>query len=176
MLDRRDLMRYALFLLGSGAAATLSGCARAPADHYFSSQRRALLEEVADLLIPETDTPGARAAGGPAVVDRMMAQWASAETQAAFDAILDDIGALKPPQSGTAFLELEPARRLELYTAFDAERLADPMGAYGRFKELLLTAFYLSEQGASRELRYEAVPGPWRGDIPVSEVGRAWAM
>jgi len=48
-------------------------------------------------------------------------------------------------------------------------------GAYARFKELLMSAYYLSEVGATQELRLEEVPGPFRGDIPVSEVGRSWA-
>ncbi len=175
MLDRRELMGYALFLLGASAAgAALSGCAQTPADHYFSPARRALLDEIADLLIPETDTPGARAAGSSAYVDQMMAQWASPETRAAFDALLDDFAAKAAQAHGKAFLELEPAKRLEFYTAFDAEALSDPTASYARFKELLMTAFYMSEQGATVELRYEPVPGPFRGDIPVSEVGRAW--
>jgi gluconate 2-dehydrogenase gamma chain len=177
MMDRRDLMGYALFLLGGSAAATvLSACTQGPADHYFSRKRRALLEDVADLLIPQTDTPGARAVGVPAIVDRMMAQWASAETKTAFDAVLDELDAHSSQQNGKPYLELEPAKRLELYTAYDSERLADPRAAYGRFKELLLTAYYMSEPGATQELRFEPVPGPWRGDIPVSEVGRSWAM
>jgi hypothetical protein len=38
-----------------------------------------------------------------------------------------------------------------------------------------MTSFFLSEPGATVVLRNEEVPGPWRGDIPLSEVGRAWA-
>jgi gluconate 2-dehydrogenase gamma chain len=177
MLDRRELMGRALFLLGASAfGAALGGCAQTPADHYFSRGRRAILDEIADLLIPETDTPGARGVGVSAIVDRMMAQWASAETRAAFDAILDDIDAQARQAHQKAFVELEPAQRLAAYAAFDAASLANPSSAYGRLKELLLTAYYLSEAGATVELRYELVPGPWRGDIPLSEIGRSWAM
>lgn len=215
MMDRRDLLRFAVFLVGGSAAlSALEACAPRVSDHYLSRARLSLLDEVAEIMIPQTDTPGARAAGVPASFDKMMAQWASPETQAAFDQILDDIDARARDAHSKSFVELEPAQRVAVLTAFDAEMLpqramgrmpmpgagpprapgpapsasAAPQGAppapaaapasppaYPRFKDLILTTYYLSEPGATQELRHEQVPGPWRGDIPYSEVGRSWA-
>ena len=63
MLDRRQLLAYAIGLVaasstGAMTAYAASGSAGAP-DHYFSVPRRALLDAVADVMIPRTDTPGA---------------------------------------------------------------------------------------------------------------------
>ena len=41
-------------------------------------------------------------------------------------------------------------------------------------KELVLVGYYTSEVGATQELRVNPM-GSWTGDMPYSEVGRAWA-
>jgi hypothetical protein len=179
MLDRRQLLAYAISLVaasstGAMTAYAATGSADAP-EHYFSAPRRALLDSVADVMIPRTDTPGALDVGAPAYMDRMMAHWACQETRAAFDAILDAIDARASAAHGKRFVMLDAAAQTSVLSAYDAASLADPDGPYSRFKELLMTAFFLSEPGATVVLRNEEVPGPWRGDIPLSEVGRAWA-
>jgi hypothetical protein len=183
-LDRRQLLTYAISLVGGSVAVTAFGGVTqsriaTESGTYFSSSRRALLDEVADLMIPATDTPSALEIGVPEYIDKMMARWATQDTKKAFDTVLDAIDAQATSARGKAFLALEEDHRLDVLTEYDAANLTGDlksmMGDYARFKELLMTAYYLSEIGATRELRLEEVPGPFRGDIPVSEVGRAWA-
>jgi hypothetical protein len=179
MLDRRQLLAYAISLVAASSTGVMTadaatGAAGGP-DHYFSAPRRALLDRVAEVMIPRTDTPGALDVGAPAYVDKMMAHWASQETKAAFDAILDAIDVQASAAHGRGFVMLDAAAQTAVLSAYDAASLADPASPYGRFKDLLMTAFFLSEPGATVVLRNEQVPGPWRGDIPLSDVGRAWA-
>lgn len=179
MLDRRQLMTYAISLVaasstGAMTAFAATGSARA-SERYFSGPRRALLDAVAEVMIPRTDTPGALDVGAPAIVDHMMAHWASPETKAAFEAILDAIDVQASAAHGKRFVMLDAVAQNSVLTAYDAASLANPSSSYGRFKNLLMAAFFLSEPGATMVLRHEQVPGPWRGDIPLSEVGRAWA-
>ena len=183
-LDRRQLLTYAIGLVGGTVAVGAFGDT-APTGHgagqagYFSGSRRAVLDEVASLMIPATDTPGALEVGVPGFIDRMMATWASQDTKKAFDDLLDDVDAKAASALGKSFLSLEPGQRLAFLTQYDADHLTGDLksmtGAYARFKELLMSAYYLSEVGATQELRLEEVPGPFRGGIPVSEVGRSWA-
>jgi hypothetical protein len=179
MLDRRELLAYTLSLLGASStgamAAFATGAPAAGPERYFTPPRRALLDAVADVMIPRTDTPGALDAGTPGYMDRMMAHWASQETKAAFDAILDAIDARASVAHGKRFVMLDAAAQTSVLRDYDAASLADPASPYSRFKNLLMTAFFLSEPGATLVLRNEEVPGPWRGDIPLSDVGRAWA-
>ena len=42
-------------------------------------------------------------------------------------------------------------------------------------KELTLAGYYTSEVGMTQELQWRPVPGYYDGDVPLSEVGRAWA-
>jgi hypothetical protein len=42
-------------------------------------------------------------------------------------------------------------------------------------KELVITGFFTSEPGATQVLQYNQVPGPFKGCVPLSEVGKTWA-
>ncbi len=177
-VSRRMLLERALLLItASAATSTLPAYAVTQTQtHYFSAPRFALLENVADVMIPETDTAGARSAGVPAYVDQMIASWGSAETKAQFNMALDAIDANSHALLHAGFRALTPEQKLELLAAHDAAELSKPGSPYVRLKELLLTAYYLSEPGATQELRYEPIPGIYRGDISLSEMGRAWAV
>jgi hypothetical protein len=59
---------------------------------------------------------------------------------------------------------------------FDAGKLRIWDPAYVKFKELVLTLYYLSEAGATKELRYELIPGKWEPWIEISPDAPAWAV
>ena len=42
-------------------------------------------------------------------------------------------------------------------------------------KELTLTGFFTSEVGATKAVRYVAVPGRYEGSIPYKKGDKAWA-
>ena len=50
-----------------------------------------------------------------------------------------------------------------------------PVPFYRQLKELTLAGYYTSEAGATQELQWLAAPGRYDADVPLSEVGRAWA-
>ncbi|WP_412061248.1 gluconate 2-dehydrogenase subunit 3 family protein [Rubrivirga sp. IMCC45206] len=52
---------------------------------------------------------------------------------------------------------------------------ADAPPFYRQLKELTLAGYYTSEPGATQELQWLASPGRYDADVPLSEVGRAWA-
>ncbi len=177
-LDRRALVLGAVFLVGGVAALTrftrpAAGIGRGPA---LSSDQFALLEQVANVIIPTTDTPGAIEAGVPVFVRDMLEVWASAQTRAELTGVLDAIEKQSWAKHGASFLELPPERRLDLVRGFDEESLSREDAAYGRFKYLVLVGYYQSEIGATQELRFELVPGAWRPCLPLDEVGRASAV
>jgi hypothetical protein len=170
----------AVLLVGGGAA--LTRFAR-KADAFAGSSRRAfnaeqfaLLEQVCEVIIPTTDTPGAIAAGVPEFMRQILEAWGTERSRAEIAAVLVAVEKLAWSRFGAAFLELAPDRRLEVITALDAELLAAKDPAYTKFKHLVLVGYYQSEIGATRELRYELVPGAWRSCVPLSEIGRASAV
>jgi hypothetical protein len=175
-LDRRSLIRNAVLLVGGSLAAVPGGAlaktvrkaAKKPA-RFFSPGQMAVLGEVADIIIPRTDTPGARDAGVPESFDSLMRNWASAQHQAQFNALIDEFG-------GAGLMKFPAAQRVDLVRRLDAEKLAAGDETYFRFKALVLTLYYLSEAGATKELRYELIPGKWEAWTDVTPDTRAWAV
>jgi gluconate 2-dehydrogenase gamma chain len=169
----------AVFLVGGAAALTRfsgGGNARRGKAPVLSSQQFDQLEQVADVMIPATDTPGAIAAGVPAFLRQLLTDWASDRTRADVLRVLESIERQAWSKFGAAFVELPVQRRSEIVRIVDAESIAAADAAYSRFKYLVLVGYYQSEIGATHELRYELVPGAWRSCLPLTEVGRASAV
>jgi hypothetical protein len=178
-LNRRALLLGAVFLVGGAAA--LTRFARDPQDTagagpVLTPDQFALLEQVTEVMIPATDTPGALGAGVPAFLRQLLAAWGSNETRAAVVRVLEAIEKESWGKFGAGFLEIPGERRLELMRSYDGQSIAMRDVAYGKFKHLVLLGYYHSEVGATQELRYELVPGAWRSCLPLAEVGRASAV
>lgn len=177
--DRRALLRSAILLVGGSAvgAANAAFAQDAPAAApFFTPAERATLDAICGTLIPKTDTPGAIEAGVPGFVDSMMTNWASNRTRRQFRNALAGIDKAATDAHGKAFAALAPAQRTEVLTAFDAAAFTGNNWDYRRFKELALTGYYLSEAGATQELRYELAPGVWEPKIAIGPDTRAWAV
>ncbi|MFL6733463.1 MAG: gluconate 2-dehydrogenase subunit 3 family protein [Sphingomicrobium sp.] len=171
-LDRRSLIRNAILLVGGSlaanpAAALAKVAAKAP--KFFTPAQLSVLTTVVDIMIPRTDTPGAKDAGVPQAFDALMSNWASAQHQAQYRSVVEEFG-------GAGLMKLKPAERVALVTKMDAEMIGAWDPAYVGFKELVMTLYYLSETGATKELRYELVPGSWDAWTDVTPETRAWAV
>ena len=169
-LDRRALLSGAILLVGGTLASGVAVPAFAAIGtaRFFTPEELAIVAGYAEVIVPRTDTPGARDAGVPEALDGLMANWASEPRKAEFRALVERIAAAGVVLPGSP-AQIEAAR------SFDAAQMtADPV--YRRFKELVLTLYYLSQPGATRELRYEHVPGKWEPSIEVGPDTRAWAV
>ena len=174
-LDRRSLILGAVFLVGGAAA--LTRFSRGPSagpdsGPVFSSDQFALLEQVSEVIIPATDTPGAIGAGVPEFIRQLLGDWGSRETRALIVGVLESVEKQAWSRHGSGFLELPGERRQSLVRAIDEESIARQDIGWSRFKQLVLVGYYHSEIGATQELRYELVPGAWRSCLPLTEVGR----
>src|ERR1700689_302473 len=113
-LDRRQMLRRAVWLAGGVAAVSAFGEGKAFAQArtpFFDGGHRAILDAVSDIIIPATDTPGARDAGVPAFLDAMMANWASGATRLQLPNVLHPVDARARVETGLPFLQLPPERR-----------------------------------------------------------------
>lgn len=178
-MDRRALLRSAILLVGgsvAGLPAEALAQAAAPAKRFFTPAQFAALDEVADTIIPKTDTPGARGAGVPAAMDALMTNWASAARGAQFRALMDDFDKAAKAEGAASVRAMPADRRLDFVRRYDAAKFEAKDPVYARFKELVLTLYYLSEVGATQELRYELVPGKWEAFTTIGPDTRAWAV
>lgn len=176
--DRRGFIRGVLLAVGAVGAALpawdsllAAGESAAP---FVGAARFQVLDAVAETIIPRTDTPGARDALVAARFDALMKNWASAQTQVDFQRVLDEIDLTARSRDPKGIVALPAPQQLEVVAAYDHAKMADK--AYARFKALILALYYISEPGATQELRYEHVPGAWEPSIPVTADTCAWAI
>lgn len=146
---------------------------------FFDAMELPFVTAFADTLIPETDTPGAAAVGVPALLDLMMATWASARTRSTLRETLASMRSELDRAVGAPFVTATVDDRVRALTALDARRFAaEPArpGPYRQLKILVGRLYYATRIGATVELRYEPIPGDWKSDIPFADVGRSWAI
>lgn len=197
-LDRRELLKRAAYLMG-GAISTpamlgiLQGCSAKKAEAswsptFFTMAQAALVTEVAEIIIPRTDTPGAADVGVPAFIDRMLKNTYQKKDQDRYLAGLAQFESRATELHGKPFLDLAPEQRTALVReAHDTALKAAWTDTSGdernnrpfilMTKELAILGFFTSEVGATQVLQYAAVPGRYRACILLSEAGngRTWA-
>jgi hypothetical protein len=137
------------------------------------AQARAV-DAAAELIVPATDTPGARAAGAPQFIDRALGGWCDPEQARLLREGLDGMDADAHAAHGAAFADLAPAQQAALLARYDEVR-APQRRFFALLKELTTIGYFTSRPGATIALRYDPVPGDYRGCVPMKEIGRAWA-
>lgn len=191
MHRREALQRVAVILGGTvlGANAFLTGCR--PADdktgETFTEKDIAMLDEIAETIIPTTNTPGAKAAKVGAFMTVMVNDCYEGKDQKEFKRGLNDIREASNKKYSKTFMEITPEQRLELLTGLDKEQKDanqkqkdQPKDDYQKhyfrmMKELTLLGYFTSEIGQKQALRYEPVPGKYDGCVPYKKGDRAWA-
>jgi gluconate 2-dehydrogenase gamma chain len=81
----------------------------------------------------------------------------------------------EPGTTGSA-LPPEVAGDSESYKLEQPEPRRSDAPFWRTMKELTLVGYYTSEPGATQELRHEAIPGRYEACVPLSQIGRAWAV
>lgn len=201
-MKRRDaLSRVALLMGGTLSAPTmlafLEGCKQASDGSTatgitfpFSTDRKALVSEIAEIIIPKTDTPGAKDAKVGEFIEMMLKDCYGEKEQSNFNngiAELEKKDFMKAsPEERTKLLkELESSEKSTIDKINDEKKKAkeagkeydDPGTPFFRLtKELTLLGYFTSEPGATQALDYVAVPGRYDGCIDLKPGQRAWAM
>lgn len=139
------------------------------------SQARTL-DAACELIIPQSDTPGARAAGVPQFIDRALDDWSAPQRAKLLRDGLDRMEADAQAGHGASFPTLGPSQQSQLLDGYEREAstTASPH-FFAWLKELTTIGYFTSEPGATIALRYDPMPGEYRGCVPFKEIGRAWA-
>ena len=169
-----------------GAHLFLEGCSReaSPAvAELFNDDYVDYLGNIAETILPTTDTPGAKEAGVGTFIPVMIRDCYTAEEQEIFLNGLADIDKKCKEMFGNKFQKLDQNQRTEILTALDKERMAyqkekkpeEPVHYFAMLRQLAVLGFFTSEIGATKALRYVAIPGKYDGDFPYKKGDRAWA-
>lgn len=176
----------------STASAILGGCRvgsrlKAYVPRTLTPEQYDLVADVAELIIPETDTPGARGARVHEFIDKMLTDWFDDDQRERFLVGLADVENRAVDDHADSFLDLDAVRQNELLTVLEKERVAwkrtagagasdDPNRPFfDIIRELTIAGYYTSEIGASQELKYEIIFTGYEGAVPYEEIGRSWS-
>src|SRR5437868_1381127 len=153
----------------------------------------ATVTTIAELIIPATDTPGAKGARVNEFIDLVLTDWSDEHRRNAFVSGLDNVDARSRKLFGTDFVAASPVQQTELLTILDeeltqlreAEKLAPPphesaakyerkgpveQNFFHMIKQLTLIGYYTSEVGLTQELGRPAVfMGVYQGCAPLED-------
>lgn len=189
-MNRREAVSRVALLLGGtivGADIFLTGCK--PADKKsiatldFTKENIAWLDEVAETIIPTTNTPGAKAAQVGTFMTVMVKDCYDEKQQQIFLDGMKKLDEASEKMNKASFMNATPEQRKALLTEVDKEqkeyakgkKKEDPPHYFTLMKQLTLLGYFTSEIGATQALRYEAVPGRYDGCMPYKKGDKAWA-
>ena len=153
-MNRRDAIKATLIASGG----ILVGCRNDRASD------QALMEEIADTLLPTTaSSPGAKAAGTGAAMNLILSDCYKPADQRAVRE-----GLARFRAGANNFLELSRADREKFVRSVGREAWFEPV------RDLALGAYFSSEIGMTKALRYVRVPGKYVGCMPLEPGQPAW--
>lgn len=146
----------------------------------------ALLDDLADTIIPETDTPGAKAAGVGAVIFTLVRDCADKKTQNNFIEGLLEVVQKAKQLYGKPFGECTPSQREQLLDSIENGGHADGMlgkvrkrlagdSFYTTLKKYTVLGYCTSKPGATEAMRYDYIPGKYVGSLPLQPGQRSWS-
>ena len=188
LITRREAILRVSALLGGaalvGQTAMLAGCAREGVQSQaFSADDMALLDEIAETILPETGTPGAKAAGVGPFIAMMVVDTYDEREQEVFRSGLQALEDECRAMHGMSFLAATPGQRTVLLRKLDAEQLQfmqtagkhEPAHYFRMLKELTLLGYFTSEIGYTQAMRYIETPGRYGPCVPWEPGEKTWA-
>lgn len=186
-MNRREALARLMAITGTamvGAEFFLSGCARSAPDrtHAFTPEELALLDEIADTIIPATNTPGAKAAKVGAFMAMTAHDCYDDASYASFRGGLAKVDAASRKKNGKTFTKAGAAERTALLNELDAEQRqhegkkerGEATHYFRLMKDLTILGYFSSEIGCTKTLRYIETPGAYHGDVAYHKGDRAW--
>jgi Gluconate 2-dehydrogenase subunit 3 len=196
-LNRREAVR----LLGLGCSFSAlpasvvaasrevhAGLTDTPTFKILSPSQDATVVAMAELILPRTETPGAKDTRVDEFIDRIVADWYSDEDRTVFLAGLADVDRRTLKLFGKNFVDVSQDQQSEILRALGDELAVanaavanGPRGYRGeppepknnfylKFRELTLMGYFTSEAGFTRQLKEEIIPGRFDGCVELKTV------
>jgi hypothetical protein len=196
-VNRRELLAQLALVTGSALASPFAQAAlkgarlhERPAASVLSQPQQQMVEQLAELIIPRTDTAGAIDAGVPTFIDQIVTVWYTPTERRIFLDGLTDLDAYCTKSWGKSFSACDSQQQVQALTSaeqssasYQQKAAAGIRGAapdesspfFYKLKMLTVLGYYTSELGSQQELSYNPVPGRYEGDIDFDKVGRQWS-
>ncbi|WP_025761804.1 gluconate 2-dehydrogenase subunit 3 family protein [Dyadobacter tibetensis] len=138
----------------------------------ISLNQEKLLAEVADVIIPTTTTPGAKAAGAEKFIVRVIRDCYELPEQEKFYQGLDNLENRAKASYNKSFVDLTPEQKHGVVLKTTSE----DKPFFMQMKGLTVTAYFTSEVGATEALDYLPIPGRFDGSWTMPKGQKTWAL
>ncbi len=191
-MNRRELIKQIALLTGTaviGGEFFLSGCKNndKEAAAFFSEKDISFFDEVAETILPRTNTPGAK----DAEVGKFMASYSTdCYSDWQLQILKEGIRELNKKSSqlnDLFFMDATDLQRQKVLAEVDAEAKRHNeerehskkkvMGPhyFTLMKQMVLLGFFTSKPGATEVLRYVPTPGKYHGCVDYKAGETSWA-
>jgi len=175
-IHRREAVQTLLMLIGGTLSLSVQAALLRETGNSnpgrFSAEEQTLITELAEVIIPTTNTPGAKAAGVGEFISYIIGHCTDTTQQEAFRRGLQQTDALSQSVHGKRFELLDAVQKSGIMNQITRQEKA----FFTTLRELTIVGYFTSETGATQALDYVAIPGRFEGDIPLKPGRRAWAF
>lgn len=189
-MKRRDAFKnLSLFVYGSltiPASSLLNSCSPSSKKvnwnpKYLSENEAFFLTEISNVIIPNTEFPGAIAVGVPAEIEEYIFNVKEENEIQSFIKELNQLDEyLNNLNSNKSFYESTLAEKTKILNELQNNKdIKIHREIYMNLKSSVVTSYFRSEVGAKQVLKYNGpsiVLGDYKGCIPFEEVGKTWAI
>lgn len=176
-INRRDALQRVAWILGGALSIELTAGVMGQILNVGSrvsvtAEQVALIAEIADVIIPSTDTPGAKAAGVEQFIVRVVRDCYAYNEQQEFYRSLEKLRAEVQKRFSKSFQELDAEQK----SAMLKHASAQLKGFFQRIRQLAVVGYFTSEIGATKALEYLPIPGRFEGAVAMKPGQKAWAI
>ena len=204
-MERREAVKYISILLGGavvGGNSFLAGCKSNTGETLsWDPKEIVYLDEIAETILPQTSTPGAKAAKVGNFMTVMVNDCYEKRDQDAFKKGMKKLNEASVSKFDMEFVKITPEQRKNLLVEIDKEAKEYQVSVVNKFndeenkkykadlkynkqtisphyftmmKQLTLLGYFTSEIGAREALGYVSVPGRYDACIDY-EKGKRWS-
>lgn len=176
-INRREAIKRTAAIMGctlSGSliSAVLSGCSNTQSNGDWSpsaltNNQLQTAADLAEVILPATETPGAKDANVERFIDHMVAEFYPPAERGLITESLEEL-------TQSDFVNLNFEDQTEFVSQFISNE--ENRDFFLLFKQTTLMGFFTSEMGATQVLQYDPIPGGYWGCESLEELGsKTWA-
>ncbi len=135
---------------------------------FLSAPQDALLADVAETILPATDTPGAKALNVHQFIQKMITDCFEPTAQETLKKGLAAVEEKARATYGKSFAEGDATQRTTLLSGLNASEDPTLKSFYSTVKNLTIRGYMTSEYVMTNLTKFEFAPGRYHGCVPVT--------
>ena len=180
-MNRRKAIQQTAYLLGgtisaSVIAGVMSGCQPTGepdwTPQFLTKEQAVTISEIAETILPETDTLGAKSLHLTEFIDIMMKDCHSSEEQLQFPKELAKFEEVYQSAIGKSFVNATPEERQKFLIEHEKNALANQQETgekafISKIKELVIVGYFTSEYAITELMNFNPIPQKFEGCIDI---------